>query len=336
MLRNIGEHLILPAYSDLKISIDSLHYFNNQFIADPSLPNLANVQTLFRQAYSRFQWVAAFEFGPADKELIRANFNTFPCDTVQINGKIAAGDFNFSTVADLDAKGFPAIDFLLYGSQYNNDAIIAKFTTDANAANRRSYLNALVNELKSKTDALNNAWSPAGGNYINTFINNTGADVGSSLGLLVNQLNYDFETLKNYKVGIPLGKKTLGTPLPEKVEACYSQISVALAVQQIKAIENLYLGRSKQGVDGLGLDDYLIHLKSQYNGGWLSDAIKSQLSLAIQKLQSVPDPLSQTIISTPSIVDAAYIELQKQVVLFKTDMPSSLGVLITYQDNDGD
>jgi len=41
-------------------------------------------------------------------------------------------------------------------------------------------------------------------------------------------------------------------------------------------------------------------------------------------------------LTNPSVVDAAYVELQKQVVLFKTDMPSSLGVLITYQDNDGD
>jgi predicted lipoprotein len=152
----------------------------------------------------------------------------------------------------------------------------------------------------------------------------------------VNQLNYDFEFLKNYKIAIPLGKRTLGTPLPEKVEGYYSKISIQLAAEQFKAIENIYLGKSKLGVDGLGLDDNLVHLKSEYNGGTLSDAIRAQITTVLSKIQAIPDPLSSSITNNPAIVDAAYVEMQKLVVLFKTDMSSALGVLITYQDNDGD
>jgi uncharacterized protein len=333
LFRNIGENIIIPAYTDLKTGVDSLQYLSNQFTANPSLINLSLLQNCFLKTYLRYERVSIFEFGPADKELIRVNFNSFPCDTTQINSKIDAGDYDLSTVADLDAKGFPALDFLLYGINRDNNTVLAKFTS---IENRKKYLTTLVNELKSKTDAVTTAWSASGGNYITTFIDNTGTDVGSSLGLLVNQLNYDFETIKNYKVGIPLGKKTQGVILPEKVEAYYSQISKALAFEQLKTIENLYLGRNNKGIDGIGLDDYLLHLQAQYNGGLLADAIKSQLTKAINKLQPVPDPLSQTIINNPSLLDGAYVELQKQVVLFKTDMPSALGVLITYQDNDGD
>ncbi|MFM7022094.1 MAG: imelysin family protein [Flavobacteriales bacterium] len=336
MLKNIGENIIIPAYADLKVSVDSVEFYNNLFIANPSLTTLSNLQKAFKKAYEDFQYVSVFEFGPAETQLFRANCNTFPCDSAEINTKIAAANFDFSTVADLDAKGFPALDFLLYGKLNNNDSTLAKFTSGANTAKRKDYLTALISDLKTKTHAVNTGWSASGGNYIATFISSTGTDVGSSLGLLVNQLNYDFEMLKNYKLGIPLGKKSLGTVLPEKVEAYYSQISSSLLVKHIKGIENVYLGKSKQGVDGLGLDDYLATLKSSYNGGLLSDAIKTQLTAAISKLQLVPDPLSETVISNASVADAAYIELQKQVVLFKTDMPSALGILITYQDNDGD
>jgi len=38
----------------------------------------------------------------------------------------------------------------------------------------------------------------------------------------------------------------------------------------------------------------------------------------------------------PSTLDALYTKLQNLVVHFKTDMTSAFGVLITYQDNDGD
>lgn len=336
MLKNIAENIIIPSYTDLKAAVDSLQYYNNQFLSNPNTVTLIALQQKFRDAYSTYQWCSAFEFGPAEDEIIRANFNTFPCDTVQVNNNISSGVYNLGAASNLDAKGFPAIDFLLYGSLHNNDTIVAMFTIDADAANRKNYLSALVNELKSKTDIVNNAWSPSGGNYIATFIGNTGTDAGSSLSLLVNQLNFDFEVLKNFEIGIPLGKQSLGTPFPEKVQAYYSQSSIVLAMQHIKAIENIYLGRSKQGVDGLGLDDYLAHLQSPYNGGLLSDAIKAQLTTAIAKLQLVPDPLSQTIITNSSVVNNAYVELQKQVILFKTEMPSSFGVLITYLDNDGD
>lgn len=336
MLANIGENVIIPAYADLKVSVDSLQYFTNLFVAAPSLTDLSNLQLWFLKAYSRFQWVSAFEFGPAESELIRVNFNIFPCDTLQINSKIAAGDYNLSTAADVDAKGFPAVDFLLYGSTQNNNSVVAKFTTDSNAANAKTYLTTLVNELKSKTDIVNTAWSASGGNYISTFKSSTGTSVGSPIGMLVNQLNYDLELLKNPEIGIPLGKKTLGTPLPEKVQAFYSTKSLTLAMEHLKSIENIYLGRSALGVDGLGLDDYIVHLKAQHPSGPLNDVIKNKFSAAKTKLAAVPETLSQSIMLNPTTVDQAYLELQQLSVLLKTDMTSAMGVLITYQDNDGD
>ena len=336
MLSNIGGQIIIPAYKDFKTSIDSLQYFNNLFVLNSSLINLTNLQTQFIQAYKQFQYVSTFEFGPADAELFRASLNVFPCDTSEINTKITTGSMSLSSVSDVDSKGFPAVDFLLYGAQHDNNDILIKFTTHADAANRKNYLTAIVNELKTKTDIVNTGWKLSAGNYISTFKSSTGSDVGSSIGLLVNQLNFDFELLKNARIGIPLGKRTLGVALPEKVEGFYNQQSVALVLQQLNSIENIYLGRNKQNVDGLGLDDYLVHVNAQHTSGLLNDAIKNKFTSAKNKLALITDPLSQAVINNPTIVDAAYMELQQLVVLLKVDMPSALGVLITYQDNDGD
>lgn len=336
MLENIGSSIIIPAYANFKNKTEHLDSAVNRFTASPDPGNLTALQNAFIEAYLSWQQISVFEFGPAEQVLLRVNTNTFPTDTVQIGSNISSGNYDLASAGNLDAKGFPAIDYLLFGTGADNTAILEKYVSDADAAKRKTYLEDLSNEIRTHAALVYTGWTAGGGNYINTFVNNTGTTVGSSTGLLVNQLNYDFELLKNFKIGIPLGKKTLGTPLPEKVEAYYSKLSVQLATVHIKAIENLYLGRSSQGNDGPGLDDYLVHLKSAYNGMMLSDAVKAQLTTAVGKLQSIPDPLSETIMNNPSVVDAAYVELQKQVVLFKTDMPSALGVLITYQDNDGD
>lgn len=335
MLANIGDNLIVPSYSKLKIDVDLMQLSADQFLLNPTFITLTDLQTAFLQTYTDYQWCSTFEFGPAENEIIRANFNTFPCDTVQINSKIISGDVTLISASDLDAKGFPAIDFLLFSNQNNNNVLI-RFTTDTYATNAKNYLTALINELKLKTDAVNTAWAVNGGNYGSTFKSNTGSDVGGSIGMLVNQLNYDFELLKNAKIGIPLGKKTFGTPIPEKVEAFYSTQSLVLVTEHLKSIENIYLGRNSQNADGVGLDDYLAHAKAQHSLGLLNDVIKNQFTLAKTKLAAIPGTLTQAVVSNAAIVDAAYAELQKLVVLLKVDVPSALGILITYQDNDGD
>ena len=53
-------------------------------------------------------------------------------------------------------------------------------------------------------------------------------------------------------------------------------------------------------------------------------------------VKALSDPLSTNITTNNTAVVAAYTELQKLVVLLKTDMTSSLSILITFGDNDGD
>lgn len=332
MLKNIGENIIIPAYADLKECVDSLEYFGNEFTSNPNKITLVALQKAHKKAYLSFQSVAVFEFGPADAQLLRASFNTFPCDTAQILSKISAGDYSISTVADLDAKGFPAIDYLIYGSEFNNDSIVAKFTTASNASNRRTYLTTLINSLKTKTDAVNTAWSVSGGNYLATFISSTGTDVGSSIGLLVNAINSYYERdLRDGKLGIPVGIRSAGVSLPSQTEAFYGKFSAELLQASLVSIKALYTG-TYGSTNALGFDDYLV----AYEGNAIDENIRNYLADAIIAANTLTDPLSQQIINNQASVEAVYSKLQKVIIPLKVDMPSKLGVLISYQDNDGD
>ena len=134
----------------------------------------------------------------------------------------------------------------------------------------------------------------------------------------------------------PIELKSGGNILPAHCEAYYGGQSVQYALETLKSIENIYLGRSSSGADGIGFDDYLDHLGIKYLEGSLNAAIKVQFQLARTALSALENPLSEQVLSNSAAVNAAYKELVKLLVLLKTDLPSNLGVVITYQDGDGD
>lgn len=329
MLANMGSNVIVPAYQAFAKAASSLDSAVTDFNLAPDNTKLLNLQTVFKNAYRHWQSASSFDFGPADQEYFSQNVNTFPTDTTKINANISSGSYNINALSNLDARGLPALDYMLFGA--SNNSLLVKFTTDSKAANRKAYMTTVSAAMKTNATNVVNGWNT----YMSTFINATGTDVGSSIGQMINEMDEDLEVLKNYKLGIPLGKQSMGTVYPAKVEAYYTGFSSELALLQLKSIQNIYGGYGVSG-NQIGLDDFLVSVNAQYNGGSLNTAILNQFTAAITKLQAVPDPLSTNITTNQALVNAAYTEVQKLVVLLKTDMPSSLGVLITYEDNDGD
>jgi predicted lipoprotein len=332
MLTNLSTNIIIPGYISFQASAVSLDSAITAFNTSPDITKLGNLQTIFKTIYEKWQSVSVFDFGPASTENLRISINDFPADVTQINANLTTGSYNLASLSTLPAQGLPAIDYLLFGIGADNNAILTQYTTDGEAANRKTYLAAISTIIKTKATNVLNGWKTT---YPATFINAAGTDVGSSIGQLTNELNQDFEVLKNYEIGIPLGIQSMGTAFPQKVQAYYSKISLQLALLHLQAVQNVYLGQSAQG-NGLGFDDYLIEAKAQYNGGSLNDAIIAQFATATTKLQALSDPLATQITSNSTAVNAAYQALQLQTVLLKTDMPSALGILITYGDTDGD
>lgn len=330
LLTNFADSIIIPQYQALDVKLDTLNVYVAAFNSSPDLTGLYALRAAFQDAYLTYQSVSMFEFGPAETELYRTNCNTFPTDTAQIILNINNGTWNFALASNIDAQGFPSVDYLLYGRNVSDATVVSYFVTNAN---RRTYLNDVVSKITTHTNNVLNAWLTG---YRGTFISSNGNSIGSSLGYLVNQLNYDLELIKNAKIGIPLGKLTLGVPVPEKCENLYSTQSLVLAEAALDNIENCYLGRSLTGNNGSGFDDYLDHIGAQYQSGSLNSAIQQHFTDAKTKLAAVPDPLEVQVVSNPVPVDTAYLAIKRLLVLLKTDMPSNLGIVITYQDTDGD
>jgi predicted lipoprotein len=264
---------------------------------------------------------------------LRAVLNTFPSDTAQILTNVQSGAWDLNLASNIDARGFPALDFLLFRLGNDSAATLARFLAPADSAHLQGYVAALVTDVASVTSSIYQQWTNG---YSATFKASLGTDVGSSTSLIVNEMNRDLEILKTASIGIPLGKQSFDTPLPDKVEGFYSGMSKSLAIAQLTTVRHIYNGEADGTPDGVGLKEALDAVEAEYNGGALTDAIAAQFVATAAALQALPEPLSGAVVTNRVPVETAYAEVQKLVVLLKADLASALSILITYTDADGD
>ncbi len=90
------------------------------------------------------------------------------------------------------------------------------------------------------------------------------------------------------------------------------------------------------GAFGIGIDDYSDAVNATYNNEKLSTVILRQMDLCEMKANAISGSLENAAINQPAQVKELHLELKKLTVLTKVDLSSSLGVVITFSDNDGD
>lgn len=333
MLTNIADEIIIPRFETLSTGTTLLEGAIDAFVAAPDEGSLVEVRVTFVPTYVAYQRCTPFAFGPGliNGVPFRERFNTFPTNTALIESSIANG----TSVANSGkaAVGFPAMEWLIFGDGTLTDAqIVELFVSDPNAVARKLYLQQLASELRSTTGNMLNGWQ----SYRSGFIANTGTADGSSISLLVNDFNQDYEILKNFKLKIPLGKFNGGVVIPSSVEGYYAQNSMRLINEQMDGLVDLYNGVGENNADGSGLYELVKCYNANYEGKDLEDEIRERLESIKTKLQAVPDPLSETLLNNKPLVDEAYQEIQMLVPLIKHEMTSAVSVQITYQSGDGD
>lgn len=318
LLENVADNIILPALNDFESTLSSLEssFFNLQ--TNPNQENLNAVRANWKASYMQWQMVKIFDFGPIRNNGFKGAVGTYPTDTNQLNLNVINGGYNLSTADNADAIGFSALDFLLH----RNDAL-----TNLNSNEScMQYTLDVIQKMKNEFALVKSQWTT----YRSIFIAGTGTESTSSFSLLVNEFNRDYELAKNGKLGVPIGAQTLGIQLPEYIEARNSGISLELLKESIRNLRIVFTGDNSSS--GLGFYDYLVHLERSS----LASTIDNNFSQIINKIETFNGSLETEMSSNVSSLNQLYNLIQSQVVNIKTDMTSAFGVLITYQDNDGD
>ena len=321
LLVNLGENIILPGYNNLKLNIEDFEAKHNAFINAKTAVNFDSLKSSWKRTYLQWNKVSIFNFGPAVDFGLQAALGTFPTDSSKILSNISSGSYNLSSSANIDAIGIPAFDFLLYREN--------AFEEYSNNVNYSDYALALITKMKGEVNAVYNLWNTS---YLTTFKASTGTESTSAFSIFINSFVKSYEEAKWTKIGIPLGKQSLGIQQPIYIESRLSKIGFDLFSTNIEAWRKVFKGDLEDGTTGIGLDDYLIDLERSS----LVTTINSTLSDIVADIENYNSDFEAVLSSDAASLDALYTKIQNLTVSIKTDMTSVMGVLITYQDNDGD
>ena len=333
LLNNYADNIVIPAYEEYVSSTNNLLTAAHEFALSPEDNNkLITCIEHLKIVSLKWQLASLFDFGPASDYALLEFTNSYPTSTDDIESSIGDESWIAGQASNIDNVGLPALDYLL-----NEEGAMDKLNANPE---RVEHLVKQVEFLNEQGELVLETWKSS---YHANFVSMTGTEMGSSIGAMLNAFNRVFEAnIRKQKLGLPSGVSTFsGNPLPSHVEAKYANYwSIDLLYEALLSIEKIYMGNSSSSdfidMEGVGFDDYLISLGDEAFGQGLNNDIVAQIQSSKEAVLSLNDPLSEFVLTNQETCIYVYTELQALVVLFKVDMMSSLGVLITYQDNDGD
>tara|TARA_B100000575_G_C23143410_1_gene666315 strand:+ start:7116 stop:8324 length:1209 start_codon:yes stop_codon:yes gene_type:complete len=332
LLTNWANNIIIPLYDNFNINLNLLSDEVTKFNETPNLDNLKLVREKWLNAYKSWQHVEMFNLGKAEETYFQSKMNVYPSDKERIERNLTSETYSLDNPNNNDAQGFPALDYMLYGTDESDEKIIEKYSLEDKKYN--TYLSSLVNKMVSNTSVVVNDWNQNKETYINSTENTS----TSSINKITNDFIYYYEKLfRANKIGIPAGVFS-GSKLPDRVEGYYSKIySKDLALEAMSAIENFFVGKKYNSEDkGESLESYLNFLNSEKNGSSLSKSITDQFKVAKETIDKLNNDFASQVNEDNNKMLVAYDEIQKGVVFMKTDMLQSLSISVDYVDADGD
>ena len=330
VLLNWADNIIIPAYDDFQSSLMELDNALNMFVQTPTVELLLTASDVWLDSYKVWQHIEMFDIGLAEVINYKGKMNIYPTDSELIIQNIESGNYDLNNNNNFDARGFPALDYMLHGLAENSDDIVNVYIKNPSYA---TYLINLINSMVYNTSLITQDWT----SYREDFVNSTDNTATSSVNKMTNDFIFYFEKgLRANKIGIPAGIFSSNT-LPNTVEAYYKQdVSKQLALEALLATKNFFIGQHyDSSIYGESLDSYLDFISVSSNNN-LSEDILLQFNEAESEVNQLNNNFVYQIETNNNQMLYAYDAIQLLVVSFKVDMLQSLAISVDYVDADGD
>lgn len=333
MLAFWADNIILPAFNQLDTSLINLSEKVAAFTDNPSSMSLNSLRNQWLSAYSHWQYVEMFDIGLAEEIYYKNRMNLFPANITRIENNINGENYDLDASSYFTAQGFSALDYLIFGSGENDDAIIALYADSD--LNYGDYLVEVTNKMIDLTQQIKTHWE---GDYRDSFVQSTDNTATSALNKMINDFVFYYE--KGYranKIGIPAGIFST-SPLPDRIEAYHGEVyAKTLALEASNAVRQFFNGiaYNDTGTTGLSLNDYLDYIEADVENK-LSARINAQFQTTENKINALNTNFKQQIQDDNNAMLLTYDAIQSNVVLLKVDMLQKLNVSVDYADADGD
>lgn len=291
----LSSNVNAATYTQLSANSSDLYTAILAFTANPSAAGLTECKNLWKSARSTWEQSEGFLYGPVASEDIDPRIDTWPVNFVDLNAEIAGtAQFTDTYIDGLEhaLKGFHPIEFLLWGE--NGTKTFDQFT-----AREKEYLVALGKNLKTLTAQLAVQWNT---NTTDAYIKHFTSPGASNQYYATSKAVY--QEIVNAMAGIcdEVSSGKIGEPFlaadPSLEESPYSQNSLKDFTDNMRSVQNVYLG--KFNADGNGLED----LVKKYNLS-LDTKIKTKISGAITALNNITVPFGTAITTQPTQVQNA-------------------------------
>ena len=337
ILASTYDNIIIPAYNDFNSKLTYLKSSIESFSNSPDEIKLNEVRTKWRSAYIAWQNIAMFDIREAESVFFSKIMNSYPANEDVINTNIdnSVSQLVGISSAELGSTGFPALGYLIYGLGNDSNDVISYYNSTnpaTSSAKRIGYLNAVINQMTSNTDAIIQDWN----NNRSSFVNSSGNSATSSLNLITNDFLYYLEKrVREAKIAIPTAVRTNFVPLPTHVESFYKpDLCKKLLEQAFLSVERFYYGISFDGTElNNGLKSYLEYLG---NNETLISSIDTKIDQVNIEISQVDDNFITQLNTDPTELSDIFYKIQDIVPLMKTDMLSVFNISTDYLDNDGD
>lgn len=331
MLTHWADNIIVPAYTSLASSNQTLSEKVTSFTQDVNVTTLNEARIALTNAYTTWQTVNFYEVGPAKNENLRSFFNTYPVNSSLTEQLALQDDFQLHLVSNASKQGYPALDYLLNGFGNSDNEILAKFSSDENATQYKTFIVALTQRLVTLTNSVKDAWNDS---YRDAFVNNDGSSASASVDLIANDfLLYYEKHYRNAKVRFPVGYDS-GVSSPVNVESYYNpELSKGLFLASTAAMKAFFEGKNyDNSAEGQSFKSYLIALDKRD----ISTTISNGFDAILTATNQIDGTFKQAVENDRTAFLNLQDKIQENVIPMKVDMLSGMSISVAYFDGDGD
>ena len=335
-LVELGEGHIVPLYEALSESARELDIVTTGFCEQLEEPSFQAVRDRWHETRGLLKRAEVFAFGPHKEYPWRVGpkLDLWPVRPDEIEETLLERPWAETDDLSLTtgfSRGLPAMEYLLYSLGPSGEQAFDRLTSDSQAC---VYLTLLAKDIAANARTFFEAWSPQGDNYLQEL---TLAGAGSlvfseasmALSEVINRLGFTVENMRELKLAKAAGISTPATDYT-LLESYLSERSLVDLKDTLRGVKDVYEGTYIASSGG-GVRALISAEKGE---------IDLEVTDAFREVEAAMDafemPLKQAIDQDPTRVRALYDSLTTLLRVFQVDVNQHLGVVLTFNDNDGD
>jgi predicted lipoprotein len=286
---------VIATYKSLADASIELYDALHQLKENKSPENLMVATQIWIETRRHWERSEAFLYGPATDFGIDPHIDTWPLDETAFNNTITTpGSINSMDKEDGDIwageflgrslLGFHGIEYILF--KEGNPKAVSEITAD-----KLIYAVAVAGDLRNQCDRLYQSWADED--------KETGKAYGENM-LNAGKPGSNYKTITDAAVAIiegclnisaEVGEVKIGTAYSKDdvnyIESPYSYNSKVDFIDNIKSIENAYLGGADANKRGESVSDYIKSVNPT-----VDTAVKNAIKEAIAKIDAIPYPFA--------------------------------------------